>query len=380
MIIGVELTIVDIPPLAAADALSDEVSRQSALELNNRGVREAQAGRFEEAAALLRQALALDPHDATTRRNLSHVLTDWARELERAGKYDEAMAVLRTAVEHDPTNGIALIRLGDLTYLQGDAMPQAMAYWKRAYGHVPAAQWHGVASRIAQAERDQRIEREFVLEQTPHFDLRLQRESAPPRLASLSEGLERAYGRLRSSLGDGPVRITVILYTEGDFERVSGTRDWAVGFYDGRIRLRWNEIGTPQEPQLIAHEVTHAFLHHAYGHRLPLWVHEGYAQFQEGSAPRTAEQARLEERVRARTQWVPLKWLDARFTQPSGRDDIQAAYVQARLVVEELMTRYGMDRFTIFLTQIAAGRRVDAAYDQAFAPARWVRADLGIFE
>lgn len=372
----------DVTPCvwAATGASPDEVSRHSALELNNRGVREAQAGRFEEAAALLRQALALDPHDDTTRHNLSHVLTDWGRALEQAGKDDEAMAALRTAVEHDPTNGVALIHLGNLTYLQGHALPQAIAYWKQAFGHVPSAQWHGVASRIAQAERDQRLERGFVLQQTPHFDLRLQRESTSPHLTSLSEDLERAYERLRSSMGDGPARVSVILYTEGDFERVSGTRDWAVGLYDGRIRLRWNEIGTPQESQLIAHELTHAFLHHVYGHRLPLWVHEGYAQFQEGPTPRTPEQARLVERVRARTQWVPLKWLDARFTQPSGRDDIQAAYVQARVVVEELLTRYGADRFKMFLTQLAAGRPIEVAYDQAFAPARWIRADQGVFE
>jgi len=365
---------------AATEASPDEVSRHSALELNNRGVREAQAGRFEEAAALLRQALALDPHDATTRHNLSHVLTDWGRALEQAGKGDEAMAALRAAVEHDPTNGIALIHLGNLTYLQGHALPQAIAYWKQAFGRVPSAQWHGVASRIAQTERDLRIERGFVLEQTPHFDLRLQRESAAAELASVGEALERAYERLHAALGDGPARIPVIFYTEGDFERVNGTRDWTVGLYDGRIRLRWNEIGTPYASQLIAHEVTHAFLHDVYGHRLPLWVHEGYAQFQEGSTLHTPEQTHLEARVRARTQWVPLKWLDARFTQPSGRDDIQAAYVQARLVIEELMTRYGVDRFKVFLTQLAAGRPVEAAYDQAFAPARWIRADQGVFE
>ena len=365
--------------IAAPETSSNEVSRHSALQLNNQGVREAQAGRFEEAAALLRQALALTPDDPTTHQNLSRVMTDWARQLEQAGKDQEAMAILRTAVEHDPANGLASIRLGDLAYLMGD-VPVAVAHWKRAYGHVPAIQWHGVSSRIAQAERDQRIEHGFLLQQTPHFDLHLQSGSAGRRLTSLTEGLEHAYGRLLAALGDAPARITVILYSEGEFQRVSGTRDWAVGFYDGRIRLRWNEVGAPQERALIAHELAHAFLHHAYGHHLPLWVHEGYAQLQEGTPPRAPEQLRLEERVRARTQWVPLKWLDARFTQPSGREDIQGAYVQARVVVEELVKRHGMDRFTLFLQHLAAGRPVEAAYDEAFAPARWVRADQGVFD
>ena len=366
--------------IAAREASTSEVSRHSAVELNNLGVREAQAGHIEEAAALLRQALALDPDDAMTRRNLSQVLTDWAGQLEQAGKDDEARVVLRTAVEHDPKNGIALIRLGDLAYLTGDEMAVAVTCWKRAYGNVPTAQWHAVSARIAQAERDQRIERGFALEQTPHFDLRLQSGSVDQRLTSLKEALEQAYERLALALGDAPTRITVILYTEGEFQRVSGTRDWAIGLYDGRIRLRWNEIGTPLEPLLIAHELAHAFLHHAYGHHLPLWIHEGYAQFQEGASPRSPDQLRLEERVRARTQWVPLKWLDERFTQPSGRDDIQGAYVQARVVVEGLVKRYGMDHFKRFLQQLGAGRPIEAAYDQAFAPARWVRADQGIFD
>lgn len=366
-------------PSAAPGTSQAGQAAHAATELNNQGVVSAQAGRFEEGVALVRKAHQLNPADELIRQNLSKMLTDWALRLEREGHVDEAIGALREAVALDQDNGRALVQLGDLTYLKQNDLEAAIRYWQRAHGKVPPEVWPAIAQRISRTQRDQLIERGFVAIQTPHFRILVQ-DQRHPTLEALGVLLEEEYAKLNAEQWSGPDQVTVIIYTGRDLQRVYNQRDWAMGFYDGRIRLSLDDVGSAQQRSLVAHELAHAFLHHHYGTRLPVWVQEGYAQTWEGEHPRSPEELGMEERLKARTAWVPLAWLDRHFTQPSSLEDVQRAYVQARLVVGELLTRYRRDRFTQFLSLLAQGLEVDAAYDQAFAPSRWTRANQGIFE
>ncbi len=351
----------------------------TSTDLNNLGVTAAQEGQFDDGVGYLRQALQLNPADTAVHKNLSGMLTDWAARVEQAGDVTRAEQLLQEAVQHDPENGRAFVQLGDLAYFKRSDFSQALAYWKRANGKLPSSEWQAVADRMSQAQRDQAIERRFISAQTVHFDIRLQRQGGVD-LEAVSRLLEEAYHRLISEFGVGPPKVAVIVYTEEDLRRTYNQRDWAVGFYDGRLRLLGNEIGTEFARALVAHELAHAFLHYAYGEALPVWVHEGFAQHMEGSRPHAEEEQRLEAGIVDGTLWIPLKWLDQRFTHPSDRVDVGRAYVEARLVVEVLIARHGVDQFRAFLKALSTGTPAPAAYDMVFAPDRWARTDQSILQ
>ncbi len=373
----------ELPDVAAGDTDASVAGSTgpaaNATDLNNLGVRRAQAGQFEEGVALLRRAISVDPQHETARNNLSGILTDWAPQLERAGRTDEAAAALEEAVQLNSANGLALVRLGDLRYLKRGDLKGAISAWQQAHHSLSAAERQIVADRMTRAQRDLVIEQGFVARRTLHFDIRFQ-ESAETDIAPLERVLEAAHARLSQQLGSGPNHLMVIVYTGQDLHRVYQQRDWAIGFYDGRVRLRLDDLSQPYLEDLVAHELTHAFLHHAYGDELPIWVHEGFAQFQERPRTRSGDSARIEEGVTSRTLWVPLKWLDRHFEQPSGAEDITRAYTQARLVTAELVNRFGIERFRDFLKRLSEGNSTEKAYDLSFSPSRWARADQGIFE
>ena len=348
-------------------------------DLNNRGVKEAQAGHLDVGVDYVRQAVKAAPQDAQFRSNLCAMLTDWAVQVERRGEVDRAQALLEEAIEYGRDNGRAYVQLGDLLYFRRSQFSDAVQYWKQAYGKIPAAEWQLISRRITQAQRDQAIERGFAARQTAHFTIRLQ-GAAPVDVEALAGALERAYQSLSTQLGELPAKLAVIVYTERDLQRLSNRPDWALGLYDGRIRLSLDELNTPLGPSMASHELAHAFLHQLYGPAVPTWVHEGFAQQQEAPRPRTPREQELERGLRERTQWIPLKWLEARFARPADEDDVLRVYAEARLAVQELVTRRGMSRFKAFLAALAKGEPVEAAYDQAFAPSRWAQADQGVFE
>jgi tetratricopeptide (TPR) repeat protein len=361
-----------LPGTIAAEQLSPS-------ELNNRGVIEAQAGRFDVGVDYLRRALQLNPSDEQVRKNLSGMLTDWANQFYVKGDMASAETLLQEAISHQPDNGFALVQLGDLAYFQRSEFDKAIELWTRANGKVPPDVWHLLADRITQAQRDRTVERTFNAVETPHFRIRIQNPKHPA-VAALGQQLEDAYRQLHTTFGNGPPQVTVIVYSAQDLQRLYNQRDWAIGFYDGRLRLRWNEVEQQEVRLFIAHELSHAFLHTLYGQNIPIWVHEGLAQLQEGDHPRTPEELRVEETVVSRTSWVPLAWLDRRFSHPADHEDVMRAYVQARWVMNQLVARYGIDRLKIFLSRLSQGDSIDTAFDHAFAPSRWARANQGLFD
>lgn len=354
-------------------------AQQQASEFNNIGVTVAKAGDFEGGVAFMKRALELNPADDQILTNLSGMLTEWARSLAVQSKTEEALTAYEEAVRYDSTNGIALFELGDLYYFRKSKFDHAILLWKKAHGYAPSSTRRMIADRISQAERDQRIERQFNRHQSEHFDVRVQ-SSKHPAVAALVEILEEEYQRLETQLGSGPPRITVIVYNDQDMKRLYHQRDWSVGFYDGRLRMRWNELVSGVARPLVAHELVHAFLHHLYGASVPTWVHEGFAQVNEGQRLMTEDEQRIEEGVRSRSMWIPLAWVDSRFTRPSDLDDVKRAYIESRVVVSELIKRHGYDRFKQFLGRLKDGKSLEMAFDQSFAPSRWFRFNQGSFD
>ncbi|MBI3322545.1 MAG: hypothetical protein HYZ94_02575 [Candidatus Omnitrophica bacterium] len=349
-------------------------------ELNNQGVRAAQAGRFEEAVKTLREAAALSPADLQVRQNLSGILTDWAARLQEEGRFDEAASALREALANDSSNAKTLLLLGNLAYASEDDLASAVSFWKKALPGAPSSHRQGLLQKISQAERDLSIERGFEARQTEHFHVRFEGSPPPENSGRLTAVLEEEYGRLNTALGTGPARIGVIVYAGDSFKRIAGRQDWTLGLYDGRIRLRLEDIGTEWMAPILAHELAHAFLREEFGPRIPVWVHEGYAQASEPARPAAPREAELEKAVASRSAWVPLKWLDRRFQQPSHLDDVEKAYAQSKWAVSELLRRFGHARFRKFLEGLAARKTVEQAFNSAFAPLTWSRADAGSFD
>ncbi len=366
--------------VALAVALLTVPALAEDAELNNQGVRAAQAGRFEEAAELLRKALSLTPTDSQVKKNLSGILTDWAAQLQEKGQLDQAASALQEAYAHDPSNAKALLLLGDLAYTAKDDLAAAVSLWKRALPGVPSSHRQRLLDRISQAERDLSIEKGFQAIQTEHFQVRFEGHPDPERSQRLAGVLEEEHARLRRGLGSGPSHIGVIVYAGDSFKRIAGRQDWTLGLYDGRIRLRLEEIGTERMAPILSHELAHAFLREEFGPRVPVWVHEGFAQASEPARLLAPREEELRQGFASRNSWVPLKWLDRRFQQPSHLEDVERAYAQSKWVVSRLLERFGQGKFRQFLNGLSAGKPMEKAFDQAFKPLTWARADAGNFD
>ncbi|NQT92824.1 MAG: hypothetical protein HQ559_08685 [Lentisphaerae bacterium] len=158
-------------------------------------------------------------------------------------------------------------------------------------------------------------------------------------------------------------RVSIRIYpTKRAFQAASKAPRWATGkaSYERReiVTFQWSSGFLDS---LLPHEITHLVLREWIGERgaLPLWIHEGLAQWMEeverGSPRRAAKQLLASGRA------VPLR--NMREPKLHDQPDAKAVtfYTQSWSVVAFLIETYGRERFGKLCRQLRAGKSMDDA-------------------
>lgn len=101
-------------------------------------------------------------------------------------------------------------------------------------------------------------------------------------LLLMDQGYMEILGELSLTLKN---KIKVVLYTDQEFYDTTGLPPWVGGAYDGKIHLPLANSDPESDifQKVVKHELTHAILHQATRGKCPTWLHEGLAQYFEGS-------------------------------------------------------------------------------------------------
>lgn len=120
--------------------------------------------------------------------------------------------------------------------------------------------------------------------------------------------------------------------------------------------LNWRDV--------LVHEFSHVVTLHATDYRIPRWLTEGLAVYDEG-VPMSFEQDQILVTAWKRGEILPLARLNRGFTQPKSQFEILLAYIEARLAVEHLVTEYGFRRILELLKAIRQGDEFEAAVQKS---------------
>jgi tetratricopeptide (TPR) repeat protein len=226
------------------------------------------AGRTEEAAAAFERALRAAPQEPT-------VLLGAGIAAHLQGQSDTARRFLVDALKYDPTLTDASLVLGDVLYRSND-INGAIAVYEQALLHAPGHKQ--LAARLEAWRNEAALHDRFGQKLGDHFTV-LFEGPAEAELAQRAVAiLEAAYWRIGGALYTYPTNvITVVLYTREQFRDVTQSPEWAGGLYDGRIRVpvRGAMENAREFERVLAHELTHAFIHDLATRGVPVWLSEG---------------------------------------------------------------------------------------------------------
>jgi len=325
---------------------------------------------FEQKIADLRAKYGEKTKSQPANRLLSAIFLDWGIALYQRKNNQLAAEKLNQAVELDAENGPAWFILGDLAYLAQNDFKKAEYYWKKALPFAPPDKRREITERISRAAQDRSLEREHTSVETEHFSVRYSKDAGRDDAERIALYLEERHAYLRDELGIVPSKLTVIIYPAASFDSLTKGHDEILGLYDGRIRVPEPYLNTGYEKIILSHELAHAFLQHGYSDSLPIWVQEGYAQAKESGIRSTPEEAVLLEKIKDKSLWIPLEYLDRRFLKPSSGQDTTLAYLQSRYVVQYLVAQ-NKENFSAFLKALSTGSPVEKAFEESFINLKW---------
>ncbi len=344
---------------------SRNAARNLALALSRRA--EAALRRKDGATALDALDRALELHPG---RLYYQVLR--GRALHLLGRPGDAQRAAEVVVEKSPTYAEGWLLLVEVHERAGE-LDEALAALDKIAALRPDDE--GLRRRRATLATRAESEARYLTHGTGNFRVRYSPDIDPGTVRLALTLLEDAYSNVTADLGVAPrTPAQVVLYEGAEFQRITGAHSWVGALYHNgtlRVPIRNLERHQATAARVLAHE----FTHHVLKERnpgLPIWWHEGIAQFIED---RDATQSRR-RRARLDKQLAPLVEKDAllgvgqlrRLKITSVRDPVlvNLFYAQALSFVGWLVDGVGPGALPAFLVALGTGTDTDEAARRAF--------------
>lgn len=303
------------------------------------------ARRYTEAGDLLRRAIALKPASLPARRALLSLLletSDWTA----------AEAAARELLALVPGDAGALRGLG-FALMRQDRNKEAVEALRASLEAEEDEPTRQMLAHVLKAMRD---EQGMSEKQIAHFHVRYDGDEHEDVGREILRALERHHSTLSGVFDHRPsAPIAVILFSRQAYYDAAGAPRWSGGVYnhlDGRIRIPIGGLTsslTPDIDDVLAHEVTHAFVHDLSRGVCPRDVNEGLAQYMEGKRVATA---------------VPP---DALKALADGRlRGVNGFYWTSLAFVEHLMGQRGQGGMNDLLRAMGETGDVNAAFRQVY--------------
>ena len=324
-------------------AVAPQAHGQSRVsELNESAWKALQKGDPDRAGRYFAEALALSPNDPV-------LLLGAGASLHSQGRQRDAMVKLQRALELDPKLKPASELLGQIAYHEGDTA-LAITTYEAALKFTPGDA--ELREELEGWKREVDVHHSFEERRYDRFRVQFEGRAEEALASQATTILNSEFWRIGQKLGAYPSdTIVTILYTEKQFRDITRAPEWSSGLYDGRIRLP--VAGASRDPELFAgvltHELTHAMVSNLAPRGVPAWLHEGLAQYFDGTDPAPARR-----RMKALSGFIPLKELERGF---SGMTAAQArvAYDESLVAVAQLFERPAFG-WTRLLQQLSDGQ------------------------
>jgi tetratricopeptide (TPR) repeat protein len=207
---------------------------------------------------------------------------------------------------------------------------------------------------LEKATLEARTARGFDQKRLSHFIVSYEGETMESTGRMVLDSLERSRATLISQLGYEPEEpVVVILYSSRSYREMGGPH-WSAGLFDGKIRMPVGGLHQvdAQIRSTLHHELVHAFIHARAGERAPRWLHEGVAEYMEGT--RGSDQGSLLARVIAEGN-------SFEYCLPSAQCDVRLFYPAAASLVDYLIQMRGVGGIRDVLTSLGEGSDIDKA-------------------
>ncbi|MBN1943239.1 MAG: tetratricopeptide repeat protein, partial [Phycisphaerae bacterium] len=258
-------------------------------------------------------------------------------------QFDQAKVYLKEAVSLAPKQAGPLASLGEL-YMQTGQEAKARRVLRQARDLDDYRQDVLNYLRIARRLKN------FAVKETDHFIIKVDPKHDRVLLGLMAEYLESIYGEVTGDYNYQPREKTIVevLPTQPEFSARIAGRAWVptVGACTGRVialtapsKTR-GLLGRHNWTQVLRHEFAHTVTLEASGNRIPHWLTEACAVWQQKDKRAFQYIQCLTNAVR-QNRLIPVKDADWAFITPSYPGQRMLAYAQSEWMLDYMIRQYG---------------------------------------
>jgi tetratricopeptide (TPR) repeat protein len=349
------------------DPTNNIIKEQLSVFYNNFSLKLLQDGKFKLAHENINKALEYSPASETINKNLYNILLQYADSLHKNKKDVNSLKLAKQALRVLPDEVAGYILTGSIYYSQ-DRFSDALKYWNKAISLDPGNS--DLKKRIESLKREKSVESGFFTRRKNYFSIRFDRELDAAYVSLILDILDDARRGLRDKFNfSSDEIIPVIIYDDRQFQFATDQPHWTQGLYDGKIRIRYQDVSRDDKNlrRVLFHEYAHAMLYLNLGTNIPLWLNEGFAQYNEPETGISSADKAFLAGYMKKHKIFSIEKLDEMFMQKADQDAIRAAYLQAKLFFNYLYDNYKKHRIKRLFDELKQDRPWQQAIIKAFA-------------
>jgi tetratricopeptide (TPR) repeat protein len=308
-----------------------------------------ESGQPAVAEQAFRDAIALDPKNASLHMGLGMAAFVLRRDADAKGALERALVL-------SPTLTRARAQLAQVAKRQGD-LQEAIRIYEMVAVEVPDDA--GVRDTLNRWKREADLHNRMRLTVGDFFTVSFEGQRDADMATQALESLNRAYWRICDLFGAFPPKsVPVVLYSGEQFRDITRSPQWAAAAFDGTIRVPMRGAGEKGEDldRVLAHEFSHALIRSLATRNLPTWLNEGLASVLESDSLDWAR-----DRVGKATRVPSLTLLSGSFSKLGG-GDAQVAYAVSALAARRLLDEAGGTAVANLLRDLGDGVDFEAAF------------------
>ncbi len=342
--------------------------------LNNIGVRYNDRNEYKESLKYFQLAMNLlrEFKDAELSKvvavNYAGLLNKLAYEDYLNQDKVSAVGRLKRSLKLDSSNANTYQLLGEIYYDENN-YDYARSYFEKSLRIHPSN--FNLKKKLSMLLREEKVEKDFLrmMDDEKKFVICFQYDKDRERVIEIINLLNKAFKQIGSDLDFYPSQqISVKIYSSDQFLYVTGMPVWTEGLYDGKIRLKYDDFKSDFSllKKTIYHELAHSMVSVLVKKDLPVWIQEGFAQYEEPDKNIDYKEMKL----------VLQKYKDKGIKELGFNDDVQMEfydkealtmlYVSSKLFVDYLINVYEINKFRTFLMKCSYEKSWRDAFRSAY--------------
>ncbi len=323
-----------------------ELKKYLAISLNNYALLIAKEDKTDEAILNLEESLRLF-EDGVARKNLAGILLEKAINLYNRHELNSALVYSKKSLNVHKDNFEVLKLAGNICY-ELERLDEAISYYSTAESLKPDDV--DLARTLEKLKNEKAVKKTFRDMSSARFIIKYESKSQDFDFYQFRPILDEAYRIIGQDLNLFPAQqLVVIIYSEESYKKLKNQPAMVTGLFDGKIHipLRSDVKDIKEYKVVVYHEYTHALIFSITMGNCPIWLNEGFAEYEESRIKPI--DLRILKTALKTNSLIGISSLDGVFSLiKSGREPSQKEQELLTLAYEESYTiaKYLLHRFT----------------------------------